>query len=249
MDYNVLNYGGGWQTTGILILIEHEKLPRPDRIVIANTGREKQSTWDYLESTARPRMRAIGLDIEIAPHDLATVDIYSHKGMLLLPVYTPTGKMSAFCSGEWKASVVDRYLRQTGAPVERERTHWIGFAYDEKRRIKGDTSRRYPLVEMMLTRADIKHLVRNAGWPDPITSSCYICPNMTNAQWREVRDNRPDEFEKACVLDEDTREQNMLDYGAPCWFHKSHVPLRDADLEAPDRDDVGRQCGLGMCFI
>lgn len=246
---DVMNFGGGWQTTGILVLIEQGKLPRPDRIVIADTGREKQSTWDYLETTARPRMAAIGLEIEIAPRSLAKVDIYSHQGTLLLPVYTPTGKMSAFCSSEWKARVIDRYIRQTGGPIEAERRHWIGFAYDERRRIKGDTSRYYPLVEAMLTRADVRALVRASDWPDPTSSACWMCPNMTNAQWREIRDNRPDEFERACVMDEETREENLLSHGLPCWLHESRGPLREADLEAPDRDEVGRQCGLGLCMV
>lgn len=245
----ILNYGGGWQTTGILVLIEREQLPRPDRIIIADTGREKRSTWEYLENVARPRMQAIGLDIERAPHSLATVDIYSHQGTLLLPVYHPTGKMTAFCSTEWKARVIDRYIRQSGGPVASERTHWIGFAYDERRRIKGEEGRIYPLVDMMLTRADVKAVVQDAGWPNPTSSSCWMCPNMTNAQWKEIRDNRPDEFEQACVMDEETREANMLEYGIPTFLHESRVPLRDANLEAPDRENVGRQCGLGLCMV
>lgn len=246
---NVLNYGGGWQTVGICILILQGKLPKPDRIIIANTGREKQSTWDYLETVTRPRMHEAGIEIEIAPHSLATVDIYSHQGTLLLPVYTPTAKMTAFCSSEWKARVIDRYIRQSDGPVASERTHWIGFAYDERRRIKGESGRIYPLVDLMLTRADIRQLVLNAGWPEPTSSSCWMCPNMTNAQWREVRDNRPDEFAQAIALDEEIREANELECGIPTYLHESRVPLSEADLEAHDRENVGRQCGLGLCMI
>ena len=130
----ILNYGGGWQTTAMLVLIHQGKLERPDRIVIADTGREKSSTWRYLESTAQPKMREIGLEIEIAPRSLAKVDLYSHQGTILLPVYTATGKLSAFCSTEWKARVIDRYIRQNGGPPVSERTHWIGFAFDERHR-------------------------------------------------------------------------------------------------------------------
>lgn len=249
MDYNVLNYGGGWQTTGILALIEAEKLPLPDRIVIADTGREKQSTWDYLEKTARPRMQAIGLDIEIAPRSLAKVDIYSHQGTILLPVYTATGKLSAFCSTEWKARVVDRYLRSTGAPVSTERTHWIGFTYDERKRIKGEQGRIYPLVDMMLTKADVRQIIRAAGWPDPTSSACWMCANLDDIEWREMRDNRPDEFEQACLFDEEIREEDIFKGGTGVWLHRSRVPLREADLDSHIQGDEIRQCGLGMCFI
>lgn len=246
---DILNYGGGWQTTGILALIEQSKLPHPDRIIIADTGREKQSTWDYLEKVARPRMRAIGLEIEIAPRSLAYVDIYSHQGTLLLPVYTATGKMTAFCSTEWKARVIDRYIRQTGGPVADKRIHWIGFTYDERQRIKGEQGRLYPLVDMMLTKADVRQIIRAAGWPDPTSSACWMCANLDNREWREMRDNRPDEFEKACAFDEEIRENDLFNGGSGVWLHHSRVPLREADLEAEDRKGPARQCGLGMCFI
>lgn len=246
---NILNYGGGWQTTGLLVLIEQGKLPRPDRIVIANTGREKQSTWNYLETTARPRMRAIGLDIEIAPRSLAYVDIYSHQGTLLLPVYTATGKMSAFCSTEWKARVIDRYLRQSGAPPASERTHWIGFTYDERQRIKGENGRLYPLVDLMLTKTDVRHIVRAAGWRDPTSSACWMCANLDNAEWREMRDNRPDEFAMACDFDDEIRENDLFNGGSGVWLHHSRVPLREANLDAEDRKGPARQCGLGLCMI
>jgi hypothetical protein len=244
MTLQILNYGGGWQTTGMLVLIEQGKLPRPDRIIIADTGREKGSTWEYLERTARPRMQAIGLDIEVAPRALAKVDIYSHQGDLLLPAYTLTGKLPAFCSNEWKQRVVARYL---GHP--KDVRHWIGFTFDERKRIKDPTARWFPLVEMMLTKADIRAIVRAAGWPDPTSSACYMCANLDNAEWCEIRDNRPDEFELACVLDEEIREEDLFKGGTGVWLHHSRVPLREADLAVEDRKGPARQCGLGMCFI
>ena len=33
-------------------------------------------------------LNTIGLTLEIAGHDLSTVDLYSHKGTLLIPAYT-----------------------------------------------------------------------------------------------------------------------------------------------------------------
>jgi len=249
MNTQILNYGGGWQTTGMLVLIEQGTLPRPDRIVIADTGRERKTTWRYLEQTAQPRMRALGLEIEIAPRSLAKVDIYSHQGTLLLPAYTATGKLSAYCSNEWKQRVVDRYLRQTGAPVAAERTHWIGFTYDERQRIKGEQGRLYPLVDMMLTKADIRQIIRAAGWPDPTPSACFMCANLDNAEWRNIRANDPADFEAACVLDEEIREEDRFRGGSGVWLHRSRVPLREADLDVEDRKDPARQCGLGMCFV
>lgn len=40
-NIEILNYGGGRQTVAMCILIKRGVLPRPDHIIIADTGREK----------------------------------------------------------------------------------------------------------------------------------------------------------------------------------------------------------------
>ena len=269
MTTQVLSYGGGRQTVAMLELVRQGKLPRPDRIVIADTGREKQSTWDYLEEVGQSIAAACGLVVEIAPRSLAYVDMYGHNGDLLLPVYTPTGKLPAFCSSEWKGSVVNRYMKLTAlgytpsdvqamsneeARQQIKRTapgfvSWIGFALDERNRIKGREGRSFPLVDLGLTKHDCIDIIKRAGLPLPPPSSCFMCPHMSNEQWRHVRDEYPDQFEQACQIDEDVRENNLLTTGLGVWLHHSRVPLREADLSSSDRKEASRQCGLGMCFV
>lgn len=270
MTTHILNYGGGRQTVAMCVLIAQGKLPRPDRIIIADTGREKPSTFEYLEEITRPMLERIGLTVEIAPRSLAYVDLYGHNGDLLLPVYTETGKMSAFCSDEWKASVVTRYrhlitLGYSHAEIEQmspevvkqemkrrtgmQYTNWIGFAWDERKRIKGREGRSFPLVDLMLTKSDCRQIVQDAGLPLPPPSSCWMCPNMPNAEWRYIRDEYPAAFEQACQLDEEIREEDQFRGHKGVWLHHSRIPLREADLDADDGREEGRQCGLGMCFI
>ena len=242
----VLNYGGGWQTVATCVLIAEGVLPRPDRIVVADTSREAQTTWDYLESHVRPYLSKARLSVEVAPHTLATVDLYSHKGTLLIPAFTATGKLSSWCSGEWKTAVVRRYLRSVGVTSA---TQWIGYAYDEKRRWQGKPTEdgpwrlRFPLVEARIVKADCPKIIRNAGLPTPFHSRCFMCPNQPNAEWRTIS---PEEFEAACRLDEMIREED--EFGA-VYLHESRVPLREADLSAPDRKEPSRQCTLGVCFV
>jgi 3'-phosphoadenosine 5'-phosphosulfate sulfotransferase (PAPS reductase)/FAD synthetase len=107
MDATVLNYGGGRQTVAICLLIAKGILPKPDRIVMADTGRENPTTFEYLDKYVQPLLREHGMQVEIAPRSLAKVDLHSHKGDLLIPAFTKTGKLSAFCSGEWKRDVVE----------------------------------------------------------------------------------------------------------------------------------------------
>jgi 3'-phosphoadenosine 5'-phosphosulfate sulfotransferase (PAPS reductase)/FAD synthetase len=246
----IFSYGGGRQTVAMCLLIVKGVLPRPDRIVIADTSREKPTTWVYMRRYTVPLMNDYGMEIEVAPHSLATVDTHSHQGKFLLPVYTETGKLSAYCSGEWKRDVVERYLKQSGT---KRGVTWLGLAHDEKRRWRGKIgSERHgfviqcPLVEKMLTTADCLEIIRRQGWPVPEVSACWMCPNQRNSEWARTKRERPDLFELACQMDDDERE---ADERGGVWLHHSRVPLREADLTVSETKQVERQCSLGMCFV
>src|SRR6188768_436164 len=83
----VMSYGGGRQTIAMAILVARGILPAPDRIVIADTGREAASTWTYMNTYVQPLLDASGLTVERAPHKLATVDLYGLNGDLLIPAF------------------------------------------------------------------------------------------------------------------------------------------------------------------
>lgn len=245
MQTEVLNYGGGRQTVAMLALVVKGILPRPDRIVTADTSREVGSTWSYLNDHVQPWLEKHGMCVEVAPHDLATVDLYGKNGDLLVPVYTLTGKLPTYCSNERKACVVQRYLRGVGVTSA---NMWIGFAYDErsrwdKERQPGAWPMKFPLVDKMILQADCPTIVASVGLPPVKKSRCWICPHQKNAEWRELP---PDEFAEACKVDEELREND--DRGG-VFLHQSRVPLREADLNAPDRREPNRQCGLGLCML
>jgi len=250
-DAQILSYGGGRQTVAICCLIAKGALPRPDRVVMADTGREAATTWAYLASHVRPLLATVGLEVEIAPHSLAKVDLHGHNGDLLLPAYTESGKLPGWCSGEWKRDVVNRHLAAAGCGPG---VLWIGFALDERKRVARMLAstraeryrKRFPLVELMLTTRDCMAVVEAAGLPEPPHSSCWCCPHRRNAEWRRLKADAPDEFAAACDLDDELREADEM---GGVWLHHSRVPLRSADLDAPDSREPSRQCGLGMCFV
>lgn len=246
-DVQVLNYGGGTQTIAMCLLVAHGALPRPDYIVMADTGREVASTFAYLDTYVRSLLAAHGLAVAIAGHDLATVDLHALNGDLLLPAFTDTGKLPTFCSSEWKARVVRRYLRSQGVTGA---TNWIGFTLEERGRVKDHGRapwlKSYPLLDLCLTRHDCEQIITRQGWPLPRKSRCYMCPHQSNAEWRELRDTKPDEFAAAVALDEEIRAAD--DFGA-VYLHPARQPLRVVNLDAEDRREPARQCGLGTCWI
>ena len=239
----ILSYGGGMQTIAMCVLVAQGKLPKPDYVIAADTGREMPTTWQYAREYAAPLLASVGIDLHIAPHDLATVDLYGKNGDLLMPLFTSTGKLSTFCSGEWKARVVDRYAK-TKLGIKNY-TAWIGFSLDERKRIKGREGKRFPLIDLNLTRVDCLTIIKGAGLPIPPKSRCYMCPHQHNAEWREVR-AIPELWQGAVAIDEEMRE---ADERGAVFLHADRIPLEQADIDANDRNEPSMQCGMGLCYV
>ncbi len=241
----ILSYGGGTQTVAMCVLVAQGKLPKPDYVIAADTGREMPTTWEYADKYMRPLLATVGMDLHVAPHTLATVDLYSGNGDLLLPVFTETGKLKTYCSVEWKQRVVQRYARKvlgTGTDL----VNWIGFSLDEISRVGSEAGRRFPLIDLMLTKADCQHIIEAAGLPLPSKSRCHMCPHQSNEEWKQVKEQHPELWLDAVVLDHEIRES---DTRGGVYLHRQLVPLDQVDLEAGAREVPNRQCAFGLCFI
>lgn len=245
------SYGGGTQSAAIAVLIAQDKLPKPECSVIADTGREQSETWAYLRQHVQPLLASVGVTIHRAPHSMATVDLYSKSGKLLIPAFTPpNGKLPTFCSTEWKKRVVQRYLRQHGYGPGRPVDTWIGFSLEEAyRRMKpsGVAWQEYtwPLVDLVpRTRNECRQLVLDAGLPDPPRSSCWMCPYHTDEEWRHIKDKAPVDWAKAVVFDEEIRRMDTV------YVHRSFKPLSEVTLDSEEEEDDGREsCESGHCFV
>jgi hypothetical protein len=245
----VWSYGGGKQTAAIAVLIARGLLPKPDVAVIADTGRENPATFAYLRDTIQPLLDTVGVTVEIAPPTLAMVGLYGKNGDLLIPAHTRTGKLPAFCSGEWKREVVGRYLRSIGYGPERPVVEWIGFSTDEAHRAKRSRTKwrqqAFPLLTMWPMRRDeCVALVRAAGLPDAPKSRCYDCPNQTNEEWREVQ-AQPRLWQIAVSRDKAIRAR---DTQGGVFLHHEKRPLDEVDLSKPDQSDMFTRCDGVGCF-
>ena len=105
MTTTVWSYGGGTQPAAIAVLILQGKLSRPDVVVMADTGREIESTWQYLRDVVQPALDTIGLTVQVAGHELSNYDLWKSDDYLLIPAFTSQangGKLPTYCSNEWK---------------------------------------------------------------------------------------------------------------------------------------------------
>jgi 3'-phosphoadenosine 5'-phosphosulfate sulfotransferase (PAPS reductase)/FAD synthetase len=256
MRTDVWSFGGGTQSIAIAVLIAQGKLPKPKHAIFADTGREASETMEYFEANVKPIFDKCGLTLEIAPHSLATVDLYDKHGLTLIPAFTADGASRTFCSNEWKKSVLNRYLRSLGYGPKNPVRSWIGISKDEIGRAKESDTKwnenYYPLLfGVTMNRADCYNLIREYGLPDPPKSSCWMCPYRRNAQWRRLRDHYPGDFEKAVALDVEIRAKDK--YNA-VYLHDSRVPLSEANLEDEETDQNSfvfgevKHCDSGLCW-
>lgn len=251
----VWSCGGGTQSGAIAELIRMGQLPKPDFAFMTDTGRERSSTWPFVNGFIRPALASVGLELTIIKSSDfgASLDVVyiseKNEQTVLLPGYTTlaggAGKLSPFCSGKWKRDVGERWMRSIG--IERAR-NWIGISREEARRIRaqhrGWLPLWYPLIfEVPMTRDMCVSLIREAGWGGQIPhSACYMCPNHSDAEWIDMKRNWPEDFAAACALEAETRTKD-----AHFYLHPACIPLADVDFEQQHTMFPERGCTTG-CF-
>lgn len=246
----VWSCGGGTQSGAIAVLIGSGKLPRPDYAFITYTGRERSSTWPFVEGFIRLQLAKVGLELTIVKAaEFARLDVFWND-TVLIPGYTNisgtgVGKLSPFCSGKWKQDVAERWMRSIGIETCRI---WIGISRDETRRIRAQhrpwLALWYPLIfEVPMRREECVQLIRDQGWTGHIPhSACYMCPNLSDAEWIDMKMNWPADFRAACDL-----EAEMYIKDPHFFLHPSCVPLGEVDFFAQTTMFAERGC-TGGCF-
>jgi hypothetical protein len=219
---------------------------------MADTGRENETTWTYHTSHIHPLLEKHGRRLEIAGPEYCKYGLHSNNGSLLIPAYSePRGKYSTWCSSEWKRRTRDRYLAAQGI---KPREMWLGLGYEEERRWRkthmshqGKCLVRCPMVEMQMTTAEGLQLIARHGLPAPTHSSCYMCPQKTNAEWIELKHKSPTQWIQAVALDAELREESIADGKGAVYLHYRRKPLEIAVQEAED-NHIPRRCESEGCF-
>lgn len=246
----VLSYGGGVQTVAIITMILTGQLPRPDIIVMADTGYEVSSTFEYLDRVVKPGLSSIGMQVEVVPHSFARVDLYSTGGDILLPMYTMNngkcGKFPTYCSSKWKRDTIRRWLRKIANVKQADM--WIGLTTDELERMNCSglkwLTNVYPLIEIVpLSRASCLKKISDFGWPTPYKSRCKICPNQSPSEWVELRNRNDGDFDYAVAKEKEIRSRD-----SGLFLHKLCIPVDEAVAKADLQSSFFDGCDSGYCF-
>ena len=126
--------------------------------------------------------------------------------------------------GVWKGISTDEWPRMKN-PEQLWKTHiypFTGYAVTKNDSVK--LPQRY--VRQM-SRVEIIAWYKSHGLPIPPKSSCVFCPYQSDEAWIEMKDNDPDDFEAACLVDEAIRDSSDKGITNAVYLHQSLVPLRE----------------------
>ena len=214
--------GAGVQSTALYVLAARrdERVPPVDCAVFADTGDEPAAVYDQLERTKRWGKANGGPPIHTVAARAALSELMRHE-FVPIPAFTMqagrVGLLRRQCTSESKIKPINRFVREKllglkpgerGGP-DRRALCLKGFSAEEVLRVKGSGERwldvEHPLLNAGLYRADCLRIAEEAGIGTTVKSACIYCPFHSDGEWRRMRDENPEEFEQACLLDEEIR--------------------------------------------
>lgn len=217
---NLISYGGGSNSTSLLIGMYHRGIPA-DLILFADTGGEQPHTYAYLPIMNR-WLREHGMP------EIITVYNTDKNGnrLTLEQECLRSGTLPAIaygyksCSLKHKAGPQEKYCNHHPACLEawargervvkmigydagetRRRDHAIVYDIQDKKYKK-----EYPLIDWEWYREDCLEAIRAEGLPLPGKSSCFFCPSMKKKEIRQLKRNHPDLFARALAIEDGARE-------------------------------------------
>lgn len=266
---DVLSYGGGVQSVATVVLILQGRIIKPDLIVMADTGREKRSTFSYLEKYIAPLINVEILKAKefLNKNDYSSITHYSTGNIdTKLPMFLDSsGKLKPHCSDRWKRTVINRYLRNT--LKIKECRIWLGFTTDELKRVKNKSDKKwceyaYPLIDKLfkqgisdlsLSRQACIQIIEDFGLPCPPKSSCFICPHMKQQEWLDLPS---DEIKKASEIEKEIQEATADTLDHTPYLTRICKPLPEAIREMRESQEQDNQqlqlfgsCDSGFCFV
>lgn len=263
----ILSLGAGVQSSTLALMAAQGEIgPMPSMAIFADTGWEPAPVYawlDWLETQLPyPVVRVQKGNIR---EDQIGARMRSMR-WVSLPYFVDgsdgrEGRIRRQCTAEYKIEPIETYIRRhvlnlaprQRAPRTVQVVQWRGISADESQRMKPSREPwmevRYPLaMELGMTRHDCLRWMERNGYPRPPRSACIGCPFHSNHEWRDMRDNRPDEWADAVEFDAAIRTAGGM--RGDSFLHRSLLPLDQAPIDGntAQADLWGEECA-GMCGV
>ncbi|MGV9303835.1 phosphoadenosine phosphosulfate reductase [Nonomuraea sp. NPDC003727] len=262
----VVSYGGGVQSTALLVLAAQDRLPYR-MFLFANVGDDSEhpATLAYLREVATPYATRHGLELKQLDRkrrDGSTETLMQQlkrpeSRSIPIPVRMANGAPGRrSCTADFKIKVIGRWLRDHGATADAPATVGIGISVDEihranRRRAERHENVAYPLLDLGLHRADCEAIIREAGLPVPPKSACFFCPFKTAQGWRQLRQEEPALFSEAAHLEDIINQRRKVLGRDAVYLTRYGRPLAaaiPANTMSDSADEPDGTCDSGWCM-
>jgi hypothetical protein len=253
-----INFGGGLNSTAVIIECRVRGF-RPDWILFADTGSELPGTLEHVE---RMRKWCEGWQDVTTVRWIRQDGTFEalHDNCLRTHRFPSKAYGHAGCTDKWKVQPMERWRKAHGFD---HGAFAVGYDTGESGRIKracqrGDDPNMtawYPLVAWNIDRLQCERICAAQGIA-ATKSSCFMCPNMREHEWAELKTSHPEFFAKALEIERQARmngesPQAGLDRATAGFFFDPEIrKMILAKSEIPGQESLftDDRCHHGGCF-
>ena len=235
----IISLGLGVQSTAMYMMSSLKYIDRADHAIFADPGAELPQTYKILEYLLDWGKYNDGIPIHITNEknllkDLLNAQNSEGKNFSSIPAFTSGGGMlQSQCTGEYKIKPVIKKTRELHKLKPRQRMPmtemWLGISMDEIQRAKTSQLPRityhYPLIDHRMDRADCIRFFKDKNFPIPPKSSCTFCPYHSNKNWKNIKDNYPEQWKEIVEVDKKIRNSTKKGIKDPIYLHRTCVPI------------------------
>lgn len=256
----VLSLGAGVQSSCLLLLAAHGRIPSFGVCLFADTGWETRAVYAQLTRLETIAAQA-GMPVRrVSAGNIRADALDSAHRFASMPLFSlsPTGKRGMArrqCTSEYKLKPLKAEVRRLLGyphPARVPAGVWaqmcIGISVDEIHRARdADVAymrNAFPLLELGWTRTDCRRYLAAHGFGDLQRSACIGCPYHRDSYWHHLHATSPHEWEDAVAFDHAIRHgsPHATATGHPLhgtfYLHHTRVPLDQAPLRPTSTAEV-----------
>lgn len=263
-----LSLGAGLQSSLLAIMIANK---HPDlkeywgaKAIFSDTGGEIRETYKWLDTILQPYLEERGMDvIRVSMADYQDgIDGGSLLTTFMLKQQVMMGWANPLCSSSSKRDVIRKYYRQMHGVEDKNGRKYlhqkhvrivelIGITTDEILRAKdsdvGWLDRRYPLVDMNLSRQDLYAIYKTYDLPAPPKSGCWFCPNRGKDYFMRLKESDPMRF--SILQQMESNAAKRYPDNPPTFIHGFKLTSLVGQTKLDDFDIFADQmCDSGYCM-
>ncbi len=196
---NIISLSGGKDSTAMLLMMLEKKIP-VDYIVFFDTGWDFPGMLEHIDKLEKYIGREI---VRVKPKK-------SFKGLFGKYGFPNLG--TRWCM-TYKRDTLNKFSNQ-----HKPHTQWIGFSYDEAKRIKKTIGYCYPLVDWKITEEDALNYCYEKGfnWGGLYKRykrvSCWNCPLQSLKDLKALWLYFPEYWKKLLGMQKQSKWQFRMDY-------------------------------------